>query len=507
MRHNGYFLTIPLFLIVSTGWAYTSGQGTQADPYEIADVNDLLELAQTPADYASYFILTADIDMSGVDPFKTAVIAPDISTDDHFQGSAFNGVFDGNGHVIRNLVIEPNEGNDYIGLFGYAGYYPNSAEIRDLGIETISIIGGGSHKSAGALVGEMYNGQIKRCYVTGAIHLGPDCQQVGGLIGYSTSGDISNSYSQCTVTCAQNAQKIGGLLGGCYNIQCKYSYAAGLVAAGSNSTDVGGFLGANDMFFVTQANFWDIDASGREAGIIAEGLRSVQMFSKAPFLEAGWDFVDEMENGTNDYWKSPTPGYPILSWQDYTIGIADLTQLADRWLTDSQDPNVLVPVDFFQDGSINIRDFGTLSKSWLSGQMLIQFGERFDGFETGDFSALNWSREGTVLWQVTAVDAYEGAYCAAVQGVPEMEASQLNLEVLSGPGKIGFYYRNIGSRNIYVFIDEDMVGQLGSASGWTYAEYDITEGPHACRWLFYNFLGGSEEDIARLDNVRIFSPD
>ena len=48
-----YFFLICVWLIGSVGWAYRSGQGTQADPYEIADVNDLLELAQTPGDYSS----------------------------------------------------------------------------------------------------------------------------------------------------------------------------------------------------------------------------------------------------------------------------------------------------------------------------------------------------------------------------------------------------------------------------------------------------------------------
>lgn len=499
MRHSVCYVMVSLFLLGSTGRAYTSGQGTQADPYEIADVNDLLELAGTPGDYASYFFLSADIDMTGAGPFYTAVIAPDTSSDNYFQGPAFNGVFDGGGHVIRNLVIEPNEGNDYIGLFGYAGYYPNSAEIRDLGIENISIVGSSGHKSVGALVGEMYNGDIKRCFTTGSVTLDSDCENVGGLIGYSTSGDVSNSYSQCSVTCGADSDKIGGLIGACYNIQCRYTYSAGPVSAAGGSTSVGGFLGANGMFFTTLANFWDIEASGQDVGIIAEGLQTLQMFSKAPFLEAGWDFDND--------WKSPIRSYPMLSWQSYTIGLADLDGFIDAWLTDSTDPNVIYPADFYEDGSIDIKDFGQLSKSWFSGQMLYGFGEIFDGFETGDFSALDWSSEGMVLWQVTSADAYEGTYCAAVQDLPAGQPSQLNLDVEIIEGKIGFYYKNIGSRTIYFLIDEEMVGMLGATSDWSYAEYDITEGPHTCSWMFYNFMGGSEDDIGRIDNVRIYSPD
>ncbi len=507
MKSPFYVVLVFSFFISPAAWSYTSGQGTEAEPYEIANLNDLLELAETTDDYSSYFILTADIDMTSAGSFQKAVIAPDTSSSNYFQGSAFNGVFDGNGHIIRNLIIDPNEGNDYLGLFGYAGYYPNSAQITDLGVEAIIINSGTGHASVGALVGEMYNGQIKRCFSTGSISLGANSEKIGGLIGYSTSGDISNSYSRCSVSCGENSQKIAGLLGGCYGIDLENNYSAGLVTTGTASSDVGGFLGVNDNISTMLANFWDIDASGQENGVIATELRSFQMFSKAPYLEAGWDFINETDNGNNDYWKSPTKSYPILSWQDYTIGTADLIAFADNWLTDSLDPNVVYPVDFWQDSRIDMKDFSMLAKSWLGNQMHIQFGEIFDGFETGDFSALDWDGNGTTPWVLTDVDAYEGTYCAVIQAVPPMEASELTLNIISGPGKIGFYYKNSGSRNIYFYIDDNLVGSLGPNTNWTYAEYDIIEGDHTCRWLFYQFLGGSVDDVARLDNVRIYSPD
>ena len=52
-----------------------------------------------------------------------------------------------------------------------------------------------------------------------------------------------------------------------------------------------------------------------------------------------------------------------------------------------------------------------------------------------------------------------------------------------------------------------MVGGLGETAGWSYAEFDITEGLHTCTWMFVEFLGGSETDSARIDNLRIYSPD
>lgn len=480
-------------------WAYTSGDGTASFPYEINNLDDLLELAGTPDDYSSHFILTADIDMSATEPFTAAVIAPDASAGGFYDGPAFNGVFDGNGHVIRNLMINAGEGTNYIGLFGYAGYYPNTADIKNLGVETITITGADGHQSVGGLVGEMYNGDVQQCYVTGSITLGTDCEKIGGLVGYSTSADVSNCYSMCSVTCGENSQKIGGLMGGCWSVEFRRNYSAGPVSAGVGSTDVGGFLGVNENISVTLANFWDIEASGRTEGVFGTGLRTLQMFNQAPFLNASWDFVDETLNGTHDYWKCPSRSYPILSWQDYTVGVVELGQLADAWLTDSQDPNIIYPVDYWQDLAIDLKDFTVLSQSWLGGQIRYQFDAIFDGFETGDFSALDWSYAADVPWQVSSTDPYAGVFCAQTDAT-----SQLNLAVESGPGKIGFYYQITDHSRIYFYVDGNLAGLLyGPTPGWTYVEYDITGDIHEFNWIFLKLSA----DIARLDNVNIYSPD
>jgi len=87
-----------------------------------------------------------------------------------------------------------------------------------------------------------------------------------------------------------------------------------------------------------------------------------------------------------------------------------------------------------------------------------------------------------------------------------MEMSELNLEVTTSDGKIEFFYKISGARMIYFYIDDNMVGTLGQTADWTNAQYDITEGAHTFRWVFYIFMGGSLEDKAWLDNLRIFSP-
>ena len=54
--------------------SYSGGSGTEDDPYQIATAADLIELGNDPCNYDKYFILTADIDLSGYS-FNRPVIA------------------------------------------------------------------------------------------------------------------------------------------------------------------------------------------------------------------------------------------------------------------------------------------------------------------------------------------------------------------------------------------------------------------------------------------------
>ncbi|MGD0785896.1 MAG: GLUG motif-containing protein [Sedimentisphaerales bacterium] len=271
---NCLFEILLLCLFVSIVSAYSGGTGTQADPYQIANVADLLTLAGTVADYNKYFILTADINMAG-QIFTTAIIAPDTSTSSDFQGTAFTGTFDGSGHKITNFTINGGLYNSYIGLFGYI----SSGSVKNLGIENFSVNGA---SYLGGLVGNNSSGSITNCYSMGTVSsnlsgssyigglvgycsrssdfLSPgayppsitNCYStgsvsgdsyIGGLVGYNSSGNISSCYSECSV--CGNSQYVGGLVGygggitACYSTGnvCGYYYVGGLVGYSGNITN------------------------------------------------------------------------------------------------------------------------------------------------------------------------------------------------------------------------------------------------------------------------------
>ena len=254
-----------IVLIAVCGWClsaqgkYGGGNGTEESPYEIWTPQHLQEIARNYDDWGKHFILKADIDMGGVTGF------PGIGG--YYYGR-FDGVFEGNGHVIRNLTIEGGEG---VGLFGLVG---GSCQIRNLGLENVLITGyyyvGGlagtilegaslsSCYATGSVTGQakvgglaggngsyrwgivVEGGAISDCYFSGRVAGIDDC--VGALVGLNL-GTISSSHAIGEVGASiYSASGIGGLAG--WNAgQIDFCYAAGYVSGGSI---VGGLVGGSD---------------------------------------------------------------------------------------------------------------------------------------------------------------------------------------------------------------------------------------------------------------------
>jgi hypothetical protein len=219
----------------------------------------------------------------------------------------------------------------------------------------------GSNYDTGGLAGTNAGiSNINNCYSTGSVNVAPNSHYVGGLVG-ENSGSISNSYSTGTIISDYNSQDIGGLVGCSYGgINNCYSTGSvmgsqsvgGLVGRDSGSvincystgtvsgtSDVGGLVGENyydgsisDCYSIGAVNgdfnvgglvgynngdivssFWDMETSGQMTSAGGEGKTTAQMQDINTFLSAGWDFINEIANGTCNYWQMPQDAYPVLS--------------------------------------------------------------------------------------------------------------------------------------------------------------------------------------------------
>ena len=63
-------------------------------------------------------------------------------------------------------------------------------------------------------------------------------------------------------------------------------------------------------------SFWDVETSGQPGSADGIGLATAEMQTASTFLEAGWDFMDETDNGTDDiWWILEGQDYPRLWWE------------------------------------------------------------------------------------------------------------------------------------------------------------------------------------------------
>jgi hypothetical protein len=236
------------------------------------------------------FILIEDIDLFSY-TFDRAVIAPDTSSLSGFQGTHFSGIFNGGGHVIRNLTIHNPDSYD-AGLFGFFGF---GGQICDLGVENVDIIG---NENIGGLCGYNRDGTIRQTYVTGIIS---GRYFVGGLCGYHYSGIINKSYTNCDVS---GFNRIGGLCGVVCDGLVSQTYATGLVRGGGGY--VGGLCGSHLSMCAIIDSYWDIESTSRSYSAGGWGLTSSEMKHAANFV--GWNDGNWKIDEGNDS--------PRLSWEN-----------------------------------------------------------------------------------------------------------------------------------------------------------------------------------------------
>ena len=321
---NSWFLRIILFLFAvclictATQAKYSGGTGEPNDPYQIATAEDLILLGKSLKDYDKHFILTVDIDLDpnlpGCKVFDKAVIAAD--TNDvswGFEGTHFFGVFDGNGHKVSNLTIK---GVRYLGFFGKVG---DGAMICNLGLEDVRVYGTGWF--IGGLVGLNDRGSIITSYSKGTV--AGEEETVGGLAG-ANFGNIATSYS-----IVLGDSRVSGLLAG-WNSTSPGGRAVpqypGLItncyAACGNSGIVKAFglVGRNHRHLASSEVlncFWDAQTCGLADSTEGGTPKTTEeMQTASTFINAGWDFIGETDNGTEDiWWIDEGRDYPRLWWE------------------------------------------------------------------------------------------------------------------------------------------------------------------------------------------------
>jgi len=212
------------------------------------------------------------------------------------------GLLGSNSNVIADCRVTVTvDGDEYVG--GLAGLSGGDAAITNC-YGHVDVSGS---DSVGGLVGDNSN-VLANCCAQVVVSGG---RFVGGLVGSNSSySTVANCHASGQVS---GELKVGGLLGqNVYYSVMRHCYSACQV---DGNAETGGLIGHDDTGLV-HGCLWDVEVSGWPSSEGGRGLTTVEMQSAATFLDAGWDFVGEVENGTEDiWWIDEGQDYPRLWWE------------------------------------------------------------------------------------------------------------------------------------------------------------------------------------------------
>ncbi len=397
------------------------GSGTVLDPYRISKATDLVKIGSDPELWDKHFILTSDIDLG---LYNDDNDYPNFNCIGSFD-VPFSGSFIGNGYVIDGFYWSGIDVDD-VGMFGYVG----SAGVVS-GLQLVNAAIDATDGSNVGIIAGVSDGYIENCSTNGII-FGNYC--VGGIVGLNledaiisgcgSSGQVEGTFSYTGGVCGNNyamiensfsdaivnglryvggvsgRNNVAGVIENCYGVgdvsgdinvggltgynymgAIRKSYAAGTVGGNSNA---GAFVGYDfDGEGVFADCMWDSTVNGALFGVgnfeVApagvSGMSTSEMQDSNTFLDAGWDYVNEADNGMMDLWYQLAGSYPKLFIQarngdvdyDEDVDAADLGAMGQWWLITyadlAEDERLLCDFDF--DGAVNLKDFAMLAENWL----------------------------------------------------------------------------------------------------------------------------------------------
>jgi len=370
-RNTFLFMLLLFYPILCIYAQFAGGNGTIADPYQIATAEHLNNIRN----YRTFnFIQTADIDLN-IPPFNQGEGWVRIGS----GGNEFTGAYDGNNFAIENLYINRPISGQVDGLFATT----QNAVLKNISLENVNITGrivvGGlvgisgftqfincyvdgmitGHNNVGGLAGtycsdSTMNHCLSNCTITGRSFIGGlvgDCNQstidscysvgvingtnaanyVGGLVGYVHQGSVNNCYSAVDLN---GWSCIGGLIGYVYYSEVTNSFSIGSVVYTNPGKDplrmLGGLIGLRTESIVSNS-YWNTETSGQSSSDGGSGRTTEQMtYPYALNTYTDWDFNTiwaSDENYTSNYGYPYLRNMPTTPNEDYIIPAPQISLL------------------------------------------------------------------------------------------------------------------------------------------------------------------------------------
>jgi hypothetical protein len=258
--HDSYFIAAN-FEEVDPGTLFAGGDGTEENPYQIANWHHLYNIREY---LSKHFILMNDLDSTTAGHEELA--SPTANGEKGWEPiggweyGGFIGTFDGQGYEIHDLYINRPDESD-AGLFGIVD---ETGIIENIGV-TATVTG---YTCVGGLVGEMGinsavdYGTVRNCYATGSV---TGDGLVGGLVGVTWKAVVSNSYYTGSVN---GDEWVSGLVGRSFGDVSNsfYNYDEVLIN-GENIITIGALFSEDFEEWLANDKFLDVnDRLSQESG-------------------------------------------------------------------------------------------------------------------------------------------------------------------------------------------------------------------------------------------------
>jgi len=234
-----------------------------------------------------------------------------------------------------------------------------------------------STERAGGLAGDVFQGSVVESFAEGSIQT-LTAVDAGGLIGSANQTFISDTFSLTALDVNTISNAMGGHMGENSDTTVENSFSANIMQS-TNPEKIGGFAGIDDFAASYQGCFWDTtlnpDVNDVSDANVADvnGVSTTVLKTKSTFTDAGWDFVGETENGTNDIWtiredvNYPELVWPLVQFVDFDgIDFLDYGIFADHWLlTDCNETADCNSADLDFSGTVDTNDLDIFTNYWL----------------------------------------------------------------------------------------------------------------------------------------------
>lgn len=253
----------------------------------------------------------------------------------------FGGVFDGQGHVVRNLTIFGNY--KYSGFFSRVkGCAEKSAVICNLCLEDVRIDCWGK---AGTLAGEMEYAEVRGCSFTGSVVSG---NEAGGVAAFLENCKVTSCYS--LVKTKSLGLDAGGIAANIRECSMEYCFASGGV---EGQTCAGGMVAT-----VSGSSISGCFASGVIIGMATLG-GLVGVLKKSSYIE--YSYSTAKVGCRETCWENSAGG--LFGQNDDSFDVVEVCRLKNCYAAGVVEGKGRFAGSFCGSG------FGKMEKCWYEGSL------------------------------------------------------------------------------------------------------------------------------------------